>query len=124
MKTKTFLFIDTVSDKTSLIRLLDSKGKAVYKASGDYRKLFSLLNSLFKTSKARDLAGLVVVNGPGDFTQARYGVAFANALAYSLNLPLKAFKVGERLDLKAGFSNQFVVPIYIREPNISKSKKH
>lgn len=49
----------------------------------------------------KDLDAIEVVEGPGSFTGLRVGIAVANALSYSLGIPVNGKKHGE-----------FVVPIY------------
>jgi tRNA threonylcarbamoyladenosine biosynthesis protein TsaB len=74
-----------------------------------------------------DLKGIVIYKGPGSFTGLRIGVSVANALAYSLNIPI----VGETntwieqgiVRLKAGENDMSVVPEYGQPVHITTQKK-
>ncbi|MBT7006880.1 tRNA (adenosine(37)-N6)-threonylcarbamoyltransferase complex dimerization subunit type 1 TsaB [Candidatus Falkowbacteria bacterium] len=95
------------------------------------RTIKELLES--QNKKLEDLKGLIVVSGPGAFSALRIGVTTANALAYSLDVPVVGVEVLEedKLDkvfedgvLKLKGKKKFemkavVVPEYGREPNIS-----
>lgn len=83
---------------------------------------------------SKGLRGLGVVVGPGGFTAVRIGVAVANALAYSLKLPLVAVRANDFISNEelVGFvynklpktvKGKLVLPIYDREPNITLPKK-
>ncbi|HCC23714.1 TPA: tRNA (adenosine(37)-N6)-threonylcarbamoyltransferase complex dimerization subunit type 1 TsaB [Candidatus Falkowbacteria bacterium] len=86
-----------------------------------------------------DLEGIMVVNGPGDFSGLRIGVATANALAYGLGIRVvgvemkstwRKLAAEEKLEKiwKSGMKtyeknkmaslNKWVEPEYGREPNI------
>lgn len=76
----------------------------------------------------KDLTGVIVFKGPGSFTGLRIGITVANAMAYSLNVPI----VGADGDdwqnkglhmLKDGQNNNIVMPEYGSEANITMSKK-
>lgn len=59
----------------------------------DSRQIFAALEGLKKQAHALDLNaaginGIVVVQGPGNFTGLRVGVTVANTLAYANGLPL------------------------------------
>lgn len=51
-----------------------------------HTRLFELLQS--KNKHWDDLTGIVCYRGPGSFTGLRIGLTVANALAYSLNIPV------------------------------------
>lgn len=75
-----------------------------------------------------ELEGLVVYKGPGSFTGLRIGIAFANTLVYSLNIPIIGSKtddwaqvgIKELLDSK---DEKIVTPEYGAEAHITVSKK-
>ncbi len=75
-----------------------------------------------------DLEGLVVYEGPGSFTGLRIGLSVANALSYSLGIPVaggtgdswykdSVAKLIQSADLKA------VLPHYGSQPRITKPRK-
>lgn len=51
-----------------------------------HQKIDDLLTDNQK--KLKDIQGVVVFKGPGSFTGLRIGITVANALAYSLNVPI------------------------------------
>jgi tRNA threonylcarbamoyladenosine biosynthesis protein TsaB len=51
-----------------------------------HKKVSALLKDTLKSW--HELNGLVVYKGPGSFTGLRIGIAFANTLAYSLDIPI------------------------------------
>ncbi len=53
-----------------------------------HSKITELLGSQAKN--LQDIKGIVVYKGPGSFTGLRIGISTANALAYSLNIPIVA----------------------------------
>lgn len=57
-------------------------------------KLLPNIEKLLQKNKLRpeDLNGIIVYLGPGTFTGLRVGVTVANALAYSLNIPIAGVK--------------------------------
>jgi tRNA threonylcarbamoyladenosine biosynthesis protein TsaB len=75
-----------------------------------------------------DLDGLVVFKGPGSFTGLRIGISVANALAYSLQIPIVA-ETGERWleqgrqALNKGKNQRIAVPEYGSPPHITTPRK-
>ena len=43
----------------------------------------------------KDITAIAVNQGPGSFTGVRVGIAVANALAWSLNIPVKGYREGK-----------------------------
>lgn len=89
-------------------------------------KLSEILN---KSSISYDrLGGLVVFKGPGSFTGLRIGASAANAVAYSLNLPIVAaagqdwIKTGVE-KLQAGQNEQIALPEYGAPAKTTTQKK-
>ena len=75
-----------------------------------------------------DVGGIVVFKGPGSFTGLRIGAAVANALAYSLSIPVVA-KTGPNwldagiTDLLAGKNYKIAVPEYGSPAHITQPRK-
>jgi tRNA threonylcarbamoyladenosine biosynthesis protein TsaB len=75
-----------------------------------------------------ELGGMVVFRGPGSFTGLRIGLSVANALAYSLTVPIVA-DTGTDWEDKAikrlldGENQAMIVPEYGSPPHITKPKR-
>lgn len=132
-----FLYINTSSHEKIILALFDKSGKvlvmkkikAVYQQS---EKLLSEINKIIP--KIKDLKGIIVVIGPGGFTSLRIGIATANAMAWSLNIPILGVEnksgLGDKILIDKNFKKilnkrvfKQVLPKYGKEPNITKSKK-
>lgn len=61
--------------------------------------LLPLIERILKQEKIkyRDLKEIEVETGPGSFTGLRVGVSVANALGYSLNIPVNSKKLETKL---------------------------
>jgi len=75
----------------------------------------------------KDLTGLVIFTGQGSFTGLRIGTTVANALAFSLDIPIvKAsgdeWRSSGLAALQTARPQQFVIPDYDGEPNITQPK--
>lgn len=62
-----------------------------------------------KNTTIKDLTAIEVNTGPGSFTGTRIGVAVANALAFSLSIPVNG--------------KEMVTPIYSKPPNATLPPK-
>ena len=87
------------------------------------------INELLKSKNITqaDIKGIIMHTGEGSFTGLRIGTTVANAMAYSLSVPIVAAKNDEwiksGLDLiKSVKVGDLVVPEYNAEPNITKPK--
>ncbi len=88
-------------------------------------KIRELLESQQRTLE--DVQGIIIFEGPGSFTGLRIGVSVANALAYSLHIPIIASKgsawlEGGRQQLAQGKDVQIVKPEYGALPHITQPK--
>ena len=108
------------------------KGKIIDEAENrqEYQQSEMLLSLIDKVAgkNLKKLKAVAVVSGPGAFSALRFGVTTANVLAWILKLPmveLTAEEAGEKLieSLKKKPEVKIVVPVYGREPNITKTKK-
>ena len=91
-----------------------------------HAKIEELLNGQQKGWES--LSGIVVFEGPGSFTGLRIGASTANAIAYSLHIPIVAMrnddwaiKGVERL--LAGEQDEIALPFYGSEANITTPRK-
>lgn len=94
----TILTIDTKDQKTIRVSL-KKEGKIIKSLSeeNEYgsQVLLQLIEKLIDAagSKLQDLKGIEVETGPGSFTGLRVGVSVANALGFSLGIPVNGKKI-------------------------------
>jgi tRNA threonylcarbamoyladenosine biosynthesis protein TsaB len=112
------------------IGLFESQAKLAYSTWPAHRQLAETIHLKIKElleSQSRDLndlSGIVVYQGPGSFTGLRIGISVANALAYSLNIPILA-ETGDQWIQKGnqsiveGKNQQIVLPEYGSQPHIT-----
>lgn len=84
--------------------------------SGQYTKILKEARVL-----QDHLGGIVVFVGPGSFTGLRIGISFANAMAFSLGIPIYETKQKEKFILTN--PKEIALPFYGSEPKITKPKK-
>lgn len=75
-----------------------------------------------------ELGGIVCYKGPGSFTGLRIGLSVANALAYSLHIPVVAKGGGKWRedgikDLESGKNDKIAFPEYGAAAHITKPRK-
>ena len=126
------LIIDTVSDPRFLALFGKDLEKIKTFTSDDTTTELQQKISLLVNQKIKKQISHIVVNiGPGGYTQTRCGVSFANALAFSLNIPIIGVKNRNNLliwvkknYLKIIQINRihFVKPYYAQKPKITYSK--
>lgn len=92
--------------------------------------LHSKLQDLLKNNNRdwTDITGIVVFKGPGSFTGLRIGVSVANALSYSLNIPIIGSSgnswIEDGFKFVVAKSNDLpVVPFYGADANITTPRK-
>lgn len=87
------------------------------------RRIERLLKSVGEN--LNDVEGIVCYKGPGSFTGLRIGLSVANALAYSLSVPIVA-KNGKHWiysgikSLRSGVNDKIALPKYDRPASISR----
>lgn len=92
------LHIDTKDRKTIKVSL-KKDGKIIKSLSeeNEYgsQVLLPLIEKLLKSHRLefKDLKGIEVETGPGSFTGLRVGVSVANALGFSLGIPVNGKKI-------------------------------
>lgn len=91
--------------------------------------LLTKINELLKSKNITQegIKGIIMHTGEGSFTGLRIGTTVANAMAYSLNIPIVAAKGEDWIKsgseaIKTAKVGDLVVPEYNAEPNITKPK--
>lgn len=94
------------------------------------KDILSRLEELLTKQNAAwtDMSGIVVFRGPGSFTGLRIGITVANALAYSLSIPVVGTSGEGWLEdgveeLKLQHNDRIVLPLYGSEAHITKPRK-
>ena len=115
------------------IGLYDDQRQLAYETWQAHRQLAETLHSkieaLLKSQKKKltDVEGILAFKGPGSFTGLRIGLTVANALSYSLQVPVVA--TGDRWiqegieDLLAGKGQKAVAPDYGGDAHITLPRK-
>ena len=90
------LFIDT-SNSEKIIVGVNGQKKVTDVKVGKAQMLLSVISKLLKKKKLRitDIKAIEVNTGPGSFTGLRVGISVANALGWSLNIPVNKKNVGK-----------------------------
>ena len=141
-----YLIIDSTQKEALFTGIADSRGKLLHVekekvAFTESERLLEVMQRVLKKNRIplKKLSGIVVAQGPGSsFTALRIGVTVANALAWSLKLPLSGIKAGEyenfhelaergvaKLQIHSGRkrTNEILTPEYGSPPRITVKKK-
>jgi tRNA threonylcarbamoyladenosine biosynthesis protein TsaB len=116
------------------IGLYDDDNQLAYVTWQAHRQLAETLHTKIQEllvdqhKQLADLQGIVVFKGPGSFTGLRIGISVANALAYSLKIPIVASEEPGWLEngllgLQAGANETVAMPEYGALPHITPQKK-
>lgn len=129
------LIITMRTDKPEAeIGLFDGQEKIAYEIWEAHRQLAETLHTKIETlldvadKTWADIAGIVVFEGPGSFTGLRIGMSVANALSYSLHVPIVATQTDNwtviGIDrLLAGEQDEIALPFYGRDAHITLPTK-
>lgn len=96
------IYIDT-KDQKQIKVALKKDGEVIDSLSEDRefgsQVLLPLIEEILKTNKLefKDLTEIEVETGPGSFTGLRVGVSVANALGFSLGIPVNGKKIESEL---------------------------
>ena len=124
------ILVMLVDDKQTFMGIAKNRKylrtKCVPFEPGKRANILEMINELVNP---KDITGIIVYVGPGPFTAIRVAVCIANALAFSLKVPLagvKGINDSEEILIKGleklGQSNAPVLPFYAKAPNITKPK--
>ena len=116
------------------IGLFDDKKELTYLKWQAHRQLAETIHKQVEALLERqgklwhDIEGIVAFQGPGSFTGLRIGLSVANALAYSLQVPIVGSEGGKWLNsgiaqLLTGNDEKQVMPEYGSDPHITQQKK-
>jgi len=98
---KNILFIDTSKQHIVSVKLVTDAGESVKETEQKFgsQVLLHLIEEVLAENKLKmvDLGEVLVETGPGSFTGLRVGVAIANAIGYSLNIPVNGKKMETEL---------------------------
>lgn len=118
------IILTTRTDKLKAeLGLYDGQKQVAYETWEAHRKLAETIHQKIDKllssdqKKINDVEGIVAFQGPGSFTGLRIGLSVANALAYSLSLPVAATKDSDWIksgikSLLAGRSDKVALPEY------------
>ncbi len=98
----TLLAIQTALHRSEWAILKDGQILAEISPEGPVDELSAFLQNLMQKAEITraDLTGIFLTKGPGSFTSLRSGIAFGNALAHALHLPMYELSTLEYLRLK------------------------
>ena len=128
------LYIDTANDEAKIGLVEENKSKFLTFGPKEKfsEKLLSKIEKLLKENKIspQKLSAIAVFRGPGSFTGLRIGIATANALAFSLNIPTIEISEADLKNLPQKIIQKFhpkkftkiATPFYGRPPHITKPK--
>lgn len=99
MRKKITLSIDTSSNKLICVGISINGKEDKLERQIDKQKtqvILPMTAELLKKNKVsfQDITNISVVTGPGSFTGLRVGIAIANALSFSLGVPINNQKLG------------------------------
>lgn len=115
------------------IGLYEGDHRLVYQTWQAHRKLSATIHTQIATllkaedKQLEDLQGIVIFQGPGSFTGLRLGMTVANAITYSLSIPIVATRGDDWLAsgierLHAGENDQIALPHYGAEAHITQQR--
>jgi len=125
-----YLYFNTTNHREVKIALLDASWQEVVSTEFFCEYQFQIKDELLKSVAKllkkkkfllKDLDSIVVVQKSKEMTSLRIGIAAANALAYSLNIPVVGIKKANQLDkIKKIEKFKPVVPEYEINPMLSQ----
>ena len=109
------LILDTSDNKKIMVGLKINNKKYIQTkkiTSNKTQIILPMIDKILKkyALKPKDLSEIKINAGPGSFTGLRVGLAIANALSFTLKIPVNGKKIGE-----------IIFPVY---SSSAKSKQH
>lgn len=94
------LILDTADNKKITVGLIINGKKYIETkqiASNKTQIILPMIDNILKKHalKPEDLSEIRINAGPGSFTGLRVGLAIANALSFTLKIPINGKKIGE-----------------------------
>lgn len=135
------LGIDTTETSATTLYLFDRKlkliKKNIYETSNNLSEQLLINIEEFLSAlniNKKSLTAVIARRGPGSYTGMRIGLATANSIAYSLNIPIVGYeedvenksnlsKISAGMEAQGKEFNIAIVPLYKNPPHITK-KKH
>ena len=97
------LFLDTSNNLQTIVKLDDQVFTKNYSAPRDQNVFGALLEALSKSNKSINaIESIQVFTGPGSFTGLRVGIAIANALSFTLGIPINGQLPGTIIEPQYG----------------------
>ena len=95
------LYINT-SDNSKTIVGLDKERLEKPTGPDKSQQVLGLINQILNKNKKtlKDLTAIEVETGPGSFTGLRVGISVANALGWTLEIPINGEKIGGLVEPK------------------------
>jgi tRNA A37 threonylcarbamoyladenosine modification protein TsaB len=138
-----YLLISTENNSHFSIAIGDKELEKIKTVNKPYKQSEFLLKEVGKIIEPENVNGIVVVEGPGQFSALRIGVVTANTLAFALKKPVVGVKLmkswlelTEKEKLQKVWTkgvvklkgikfnlNNLVKPHYDKEPNITVGNK-
>lgn len=92
------IYIDTADNTKIIVKLKTDAKEFVKERKIEVRSsqlVLRLIDELLKENnfKPKNLTGIEVNTGPGSFTGIRVGISIANALSFSLGIPVNGNKI-------------------------------
>lgn len=108
------LYINSTNNRQTIIRLDEREYVFEYDSPRSQNVMKAIMDALDAEKKDLiDLTSITVAVGPGSFTGIRAGLSIANALSFSLEIPINGKPFGTT-----------ILPEYGAEPSITKSKEN
>lgn len=136
-----YLLVSTELNSRFSVAVGDKEIKKLKTIEKPFKQSELLLKTIDGLMKTKELAGVIVVQGPGEFSALRIGITTANALSFACQVPVVGVKLKKSwlelteeekikqvwkaglVKVKKGKASEWVVPFYDKEPNITTKQR-